>query len=136
MDEEADEIISRIRLEEGNTEFWKRRFLAEGLYDNAEKTLDGDELEAVDDELADELDDDAVDVEAKDVEDDEEADEEEEEVDQTETEVADVQRVKEKEAEAKKKPLQMIGVQLLKDSGHVTTKSKRSRRNISRMVEV
>uniref|UniRef100_A0A803KNN5 SAP domain-containing protein n=1 Tax=Chenopodium quinoa TaxID=63459 RepID=A0A803KNN5_CHEQI len=35
VDEEVDELISRIKLEEGNTEFWKRRFLGERvIYDN------------------------------------------------------------------------------------------------------
>ncbi|GLT66485.1 hypothetical protein SLA2020_388470 [Shorea laevis] len=64
---------------------------------------------------------DDVDVEdvAKEVEDDE-ADEEE--VEQTESQDGD--RVKDKEVEAKK-PLQMIGVQLLKDSDQTTTSSKR-----------
>lgn len=76
---------------------------------------------------------DDVDVEdgTKEVEDDE-ADEEE--VEQTESQ--DGERVKEKEVEAKK-PLQMIGVQLLKDSDQTTTSSKKSRRRASRMsVEV
>ncbi|KAG9138904.1 hypothetical protein Leryth_007532 [Lithospermum erythrorhizon] len=31
MDEELDELISRIKLHEGDTEFWRRRFLGEGL---------------------------------------------------------------------------------------------------------
>ncbi|KAL5835222.1 hypothetical protein ACOSQ3_014794 [Xanthoceras sorbifolium] len=133
VDEELDELILRIKLEEGNTEFWKRRFLGEGLNDNPDKPedvdVDVDELE-----LADELDDDAVDVEdvAKDVEDDE-ADEEEE-VEQTETESRDAERIKEKEVRAKK-PLQMIGVQLLKDIDQAPTTSERSRRRSSRMVE-
>lgn len=83
-------------------------------------------------ELSDVLDDDVTDVEyaAK----DEEADEEEE-VEQTEPESQDVDRVKEKLVEAKK-PLQMIGVQLLKDSDQTTTTSKRSMKRSSRMVEV
>lgn len=76
---------------------------------------------------------DDVDVEdvAKEVEDDE-ADEEE--VEQTESQDGD--RVKDKEVEAKK-PLQMIGVQLLKDSDQTTTSSKKTRRRSSRIsVEV
>lgn len=87
-------------------------------------------------ELSDVLDDDVTDVEyvAKDEEADEEADEEEE-VEQAEPESQDVDRVKEKLVEAKK-PLQMIGVQLLKDSDQTTTTSKRSMKRSSRMVEV
>ncbi|KAJ0079901.1 hypothetical protein Patl1_23068 [Pistacia atlantica] len=129
VDEELDELISRIKLEEGNTEFWKRRFLGEGLNDDHDKTMDMNESE-----LPDELDDDVIDVEdaAKEVEDDE-ADEDEE-VEQPETESQEVDRVKEKEVEAKN-PLQMIGVQLLKDSDEATTTSKRSSRKMSKMVE-
>ncbi|PPS14421.1 hypothetical protein GOBAR_AA06153 [Gossypium barbadense] len=94
VDEELDELISRIKLEEGNTEFWKRRFLGEGLNVNQVKLIDEDESEAADDEL------------------------DESDVD--------------KEVEAKK-PLQMIGVQLLKDSDQTTTRSKKSRRRSSRV---
>ncbi|GAV69752.1 SAP domain-containing protein/PPR_3 domain-containing protein [Cephalotus follicularis] len=129
VDEELDELISRIKLEEGNTEFWKRRFLGEGLK--------GDHVEPMDianSELSDELDDDdddddAVEDVAEEVEDDE-ADETEE-AEQTESQ--DGERVKDKEVEAKK-PLQMIGVQLLKDSDQITTTSKKSRRKLSRMA--
>lgn len=69
----------------------------------------------------------------KEVEDDE-ADEEEEEVEQIESQ--DGERVKDKEVEGKK-PLQMIGVQLLKDSDQRTTSSKKSKKKASRLsVEV
>ncbi|ONI05067.1 hypothetical protein PRUPE_6G354700 [Prunus persica] len=40
VDEEIDELISRIKLEEGNTEFWKRRFLGEGFSSDQEKAVD------------------------------------------------------------------------------------------------
>eukprot|EP00257_Ricinus_communis_P026211 XP_025013625.1 uncharacterized protein LOC8258675 isoform X2 [Ricinus communis] len=130
VDEELDEIISRIKLEEGNTEFWKRRFLGEGL--------NGSNLQPMSvakSELPDVLDDvDAIEDADKEVE-DEEADDEEEaeaEVEVEQTENQDVDRVvKEKEVEAKK-PLQMIGVQLLKDSDHLTTRSKKSKRRSAR----
>lgn len=122
-----DELISRIKLEEGNTEFWKRRFLGEGFSDDHEKPLDMSKLEP-----PDVLDDADVEDAAKEVEDDET--DEEEDVDQTESQDGD--RVKEKGVEAKK-PLQMIGVQLLKDSDQTTTSSKKSRRRSSRIsVEV
>ncbi|XP_056166009.1 uncharacterized protein LOC115692631 [Syzygium oleosum] len=121
VDEELDELISRIKLEEGNTEFWKRRFLGEGMDRSQGKTIEVEQVEVSD--LLDDVD--AV----KDVE-DEEGDEEEE-VEQTETESPDGERVKDKEAEAKK-PLQMIGVQLLKDSDQTTTTTKKSRRRASR----
>ncbi|KAG7970283.1 hypothetical protein I3843_07G075100 [Carya illinoinensis] len=122
VDEELDELISRIKLHEGNTEFWKRRFLGEGFNGDHGKPLKKEELEPTD--VMDDVD---VEDGTKEVEDDE-ADEEE--VEQTESQ--DGERVKEKEVEAKK-PLQMIGVQLLKDSDQTTTSSKKSRRRASRM---
>lgn len=125
VDEELDELISRIRLEEGNTEFWKSRFLGEDLNGDRSKPTD---IEITN--LPDILDDaDGVDDVAKEGEEDE-ADEEEEEVEQTETQVGD--RAKDKEVEAVK-PLQMIGVQLLKDSDQAPTTSRKSRRKISRL---
>uniref|UniRef100_A0A5B7C947 SAP domain-containing protein n=1 Tax=Davidia involucrata TaxID=16924 RepID=A0A5B7C947_DAVIN len=125
IDEELDELISRIKLEEGNTEFWRHRFLGEGL--NGDH---GKHVNVKISDLTDVLDDaDVVEDVAKEVEDDE-ADEEEEEVEQTENQVGD--RVKDKEVEAAK-PLQMIGVQLLKDSDQTTTTSRKSRRRISRI---
>ncbi|KAK4596697.1 hypothetical protein RGQ29_014647 [Quercus rubra] len=123
VDEELDELISRIKLEEGNTEFWKRRFLGEGFSDDHEKPLDMSKLEP-----PDVLDDADVEDAAKEVEDDET--DEEEDVDQTESQDGD--RVKDKGVETKK-PLQMIGVQLLKDSDQTTTSSKKSRRRSSRI---
>lgn len=122
VDEELDELISRIKLQEGNTEFWKRRFLGEGINGDHGKPLDTGKLEP-----PPVLEDDDVEDVAKEVEDDE-ADEEE--VEQTESQDGD--RVKDKEVEAKK-PLQMIGVQLLKDSDQTTSSSKKSRRRASRV---
>ena len=40
VDEELDALISHIKLEEGNTEFWKRRFLGEGLNGDQEMPTD------------------------------------------------------------------------------------------------
>ncbi|KNA04151.1 hypothetical protein SOVF_202260 [Spinacia oleracea] len=134
VDEELDELISRIKLEEGNTEFWKRRFLGERvIYDNM-KPMDGQESEP--EETMDDAD--IVDDGTKEVEEDEADDEEEEaevevEVEQTEGQEDLVDRVKDKEVEAKK-PLQMIGVQLLKDGDQPTT-SKKSRRRARRAAE-
>ncbi|EXB93125.1 Pentatricopeptide repeat-containing protein [Morus notabilis] len=141
VDEDLDELISRIKLQEGNTEFWKRRFLGEGLNgDNGNSTSMGRA------EFADvDVDADIVEDSAKEVEDDEadaddndEEEEEEEEVEEVDvveqTESQDAERVKEKQVAAKK-PLQMIGVQLLKDSDETTPSSKKSRRRASRVVE-
>lgn len=128
MDEELDELISRIKLEEGNTEFWRRRFLGEGLNGDHGKSMDVIELEPL--EVLDDVD--GVEDVIKEVEDDE-ADEEEEEAEQTESQAGD--RVKDKEVEAAK-PLQMIGVQLLKDSDQTTSTSKKSRRKSRTSVEV
>ncbi|WCJ43716.1 plastid transcriptionally active 3 [Euphorbia peplus] len=135
VDEELDELISRIKLHEGDTEFWKRRFLGEGMNDNHVNPMNMGESEDV-------LDDDVIDIELeKDVE-DEEADEEDEgegegevEVEVEQTESQDGERVvKVKEVEAKK-PLQMIGVQLLKDSLQTPARSKKSRRRARASVE-
>ncbi|XP_010674224.1 uncharacterized protein LOC104890433 isoform X2 [Beta vulgaris subsp. vulgaris] len=128
VDEEVDELISRIKLEEGNTEYWKRRFLGEQLiYDNM-KPMDGQKLEPgyiMDDA---EIEDDT----AKEIEDDEADDEEEVEaeveVEQSESQEGLVDRVKHKEVDAKK-PLQMIGIQLLKDADQPTTSKKSTSRS-------
>ncbi|KAL0313789.1 UNVERIFIED_CONTAM: hypothetical protein Scaly_2901400 [Sesamum calycinum] len=125
VDEELDELISRIKLEEGNTEFWRRRFLGEGLNENHNKPLEVEDYDVLD--VSDDADvgDDVV----KEAEDDE-VDEEDEEVEQNESQVGD--RVKDKEAEATKPP-QMIGVQLLKDSEHSTSSSRKSKKKSSRV---
>ncbi|XP_077227574.1 plastid transcriptionally active 3 isoform X2 [Tasmannia lanceolata] len=128
VDEELDELISRIKLEDGNTEFWKRRFLGEGLND-----AHSQHTNIEDSNLPDMLDDaDVAEDTTKEGEDDE-TDEEEEEVEQAESQVED--RVKEKEVEAvKPQHLQMIGVQLLKDSDQTTGTSRKSRRRSSRVA--
>ncbi|KAL0302973.1 UNVERIFIED_CONTAM: hypothetical protein Sradi_6165400 [Sesamum radiatum] len=125
VDEELDELISRIKLEEGNTEFWRRRFLGEGLNENHNKPLEVEDYDVLD--VSDDADvgDDVV----KEGEDDE-VDDEDDEVEQNESQVGD--RVKDKEAEATKPP-QMIGVQLLKDSEHSTSSSRKSKEKSSRV---
>ncbi|KAK6156423.1 hypothetical protein DH2020_010671 [Rehmannia glutinosa] len=124
VDEDLDELISRIKLHEGNTEFWRRRFLGEDLNENHSKPLEVEDFDVLD--VSDDADvgDDVV----KEAEDDE-VDEEEEEVEQTEIQVGD--RVKDKEVEAAKPP-QMIGVQLLKDSDQSTSSSRKSKKKSSR----
>ncbi|KAF9661089.1 hypothetical protein SADUNF_Sadunf19G0031500 [Salix dunnii] len=138
VDEEVDELISRIQLHEGDTEFWRRRFLGEGFNGNHVKPVDmeaselPDELDEDEDDDDDDDDDDIEDV-AKEVE-DEEADEEGGVEVEEQTESQDAERiVKAKEAEAKK-PLQMIGVQLLKDSDQTTRMSKKSKRRAARLA--
>ncbi|KAJ8616823.1 hypothetical protein MRB53_036195 [Persea americana] len=133
VDEELDELISRIQLHEGDTEFWKRRFLGEGLNDvhgnhanTGESKLpdilgDADVVEDISKEVEDEVDDD----------DEEEEEEEAEEVEQTETE-SPAEVVKEKEVKAAAPP-QMIGVQLLKDSDQTTSRLRKSRRRAARV---
>lgn len=96
-----------------------------------------DDADAVEDSIK-EVEDDEAEAEAE-VDDDEEEEDEEEEVEEPDvveqTESQDAERVKEKQVQAKK-PLQMIGVQLLKDSNLTTTSSKKSRRRASRFVDV
>ncbi|KAE9589658.1 putative transcription regulator SAP family [Lupinus albus] len=136
VDEEVDALISRIQLHEGDTEFWKRRFLGEDITSNNGNPMDVGKLEA--DEVSDDLD--AVEDAAKEVEDDEaDDDEDDEEVEQVEEGVEpadsqDVDRVKQKEVEAKK-PLQMIGVQLLKDSNQPTSSKKYKKTSRRLLVE-
>ncbi|XP_015882069.1 uncharacterized protein LOC107417923 [Ziziphus jujuba] len=144
VDEELDELISRIKLHEGDTEFWKRRFLGEGLNGDHGKPMDIGNSEPMDmlndvdsvkdaakDVEDDEADDDDDDDDVDDDDDDEEEEEVEVAVEAEQTESQDVERVKNKEVEAKK-PLQMIGIQLLKDSDQTTSTSKKSRRRSSR----
>ncbi|KZV44527.1 hypothetical protein F511_24944 [Dorcoceras hygrometricum] len=124
IDEELDELISRIKLEEGNTEFWRRRFLGEGLNENHSNPVEVTDFEVLDVlEDADSSDDVGKEAEDDDVD-------EEEEVEITEIQVGE--RVKDKEVEAAKPP-QMIGVQLLKDSDPTTSSSRKSRRRSSRV---
>ncbi|KAJ4968077.1 hypothetical protein NE237_014778 [Protea cynaroides] len=134
VDEELDELISRIKLQEGNTELWRRRFLGEGINGDHGKQTELENLEfedMLDD--ADASDDaDAVEDDVTKEAEDEEVDEEEEEVGQTEdNQVGD--RVKVKEVEAAKPP-QMIGVQLLKDTDETTATSSKSKKKVSRRV--
>lgn len=55
MDEYLEELISRIKLQDGNTEFWKSRFMGESTNGNTEKAIetedeDDDDIKALDDE--------------------------------------------------------------------------------------
>ena len=125
-------------MHEGDTEFWRRRFLGEGFNGNHVKPVDMEASE-LPDELDEDEDDDDVDDDddiedvAKEVE-DEEADEEGGVEVEEQSESQDAERiVKAKEAEAKK-PLQMIGVQLLKDSDQTSRMSKKSRRRAARLA--
>lgn len=137
VDEELEELISRIELQDGNTEFWKRRFLGnldevqeakDEVHENIEVDED-DEDDEVDE--ADEEDDGAIAGDATKESEDDEVDEEEEEVEQTVTQVEDTAKAKKVE---KSQPPQMIGVQLLKDSEETSTVTKRSRRKLSRVA--
>jgi len=128
-------LISRIKLQEGNTEFWKRRFLGEGLTGDQEITIDAGKSDVS--EVPDDID--AIEDAAKDVEDDE-VDEEEEEAEQIEEEVEpaenqDVDRIKVKKVESNK-PLQMIGVQLFKDSDQPITRSKKFKKSTKVQAQV
>ncbi|PON45988.1 SAP domain containing protein [Parasponia andersonii] len=142
VDEELDELISQIQLHEGDTEFWKRRFLGEGLNSDNGNSIDVksetedvlDDADTVEDSNKEVEDDEADETDADDDEEEEDEEEEVEEADVVEqTESQDAETVKVKQAEAQK-PVQMIGVQLLKDSDQ-TTPSKKSRRKASRIVE-
>lgn len=121
-----EELISRIKLHDGNTEFWKHRFLGEGLKEIRDEEDKVDEADEADEEGDGDVIEDAI----KEAEDDE-MDEDEEEVEQSGTPVEDVAKVKKV---IKSQPPQMIGVQLLKDSEEASTATKKSRRKIGRMV--
>lgn len=121
-----EELISRIKLHDGNTEFWKHRFLGHGL----EEIRDEEDKVDEEDEPDEEGDGDVIEDATKEAEDDE-MDEEEEEVEQAGTPVEDVAKVKKVQ---KSQPPQMIGVQLLKDSEDASAATKKSQRKIGRMV--
>ncbi|EPS69040.1 hypothetical protein M569_05728, partial [Genlisea aurea] len=137
VDEELDGLIGRIKTEEGNTEFWKRRFLGEdvnGIQSSPLKTEYIDDAYVIDDDADTDYAEDVAAVE------DDEVDEEEEEIEQPESqpETGDRVIIKDKEDNPSKPPL-MIGVQLLKDSGESTTTSsskKSPRRSTRKYVEV
>ncbi|CAN1271344.1 Pentatricopeptide repeat-containing protein At1g12620 [Linum perenne] len=124
VNEELDELISRIKLQDGNTEFWRRRFLAEGVNTDEAKTIDVDGSEAV--EVSDEVDV-ADDVSGEDTED--EGEEVEVEVEETKNQNADTV-VKQKEVDDAKHPLQMMGIQLLMDSIEENLPSKKLKKRV------
>src|SRR3954470_24872397 len=98
LDEELDALISRIKLQEGNTEYWKRRFLGEGLPGAQGNAVIEDTSESPD--VQDYID--VAEDDAKEAEDDEADDDDDEEVEQAEEEVEpnenqDVERIKENE---------------------------------------
>ncbi|KAI3797587.1 hypothetical protein L1987_32846 [Smallanthus sonchifolius] len=123
IDEEVQELVSRVRLEEGNTEFWRRRFLGEGL--EAELGIPT----AIEVEASDVSDNPEEDVNKQQV-DDEEADKEV--VEPTEIQAGDTEVVKDKEVAAN--PLQMIGVQLFKGPDTTPAKSKKSVKRLARIA--
>ena len=102
-------MISRIKLEDGNTEFWKRRFLGETRNHLCEE--DSKEDPDFDDELDEDDDDDDDDDSAKEADEDEIVDEV---IDRMENQAGD-DETKDKPAKGPNQHLQMIGVQLLKD---------------------
>ncbi|KAG0452889.1 hypothetical protein HPP92_025553 [Vanilla planifolia] len=130
VDEDLEELISRIKLEDGNTEFWKHRFLGEGFKDIDDKDDDVDE-ENKDDKADEEDDGDPIEDAMKESEDGE-VDEEDDGVEQTENQ-ADL--AKPKKVERTKVP-QMIGVQLLKDSEVTSTRAKKSRRKPAQVIKL
>jgi hypothetical protein len=123
VDEGLDELMSRIKLEDGNTEFWKRRFLGETRNHLCEEVSNEE-----DQELDDELDDDE---EEEDDDDDDSTKEPEEEIDDEEAvEPTESQAGDETKGKSIKGPiqhLQMIGVQLLKDLEKTPVSSKKKR---------
>ncbi|KAG2537707.1 hypothetical protein PVAP13_9NG267200 [Panicum virgatum] len=122
VDEGLYELISRIKPEDGNTEFWKRRFLGETRNYLCEEDSN-EEDQDLDDELDDDEDDDD-DESTKEAEEDEIDDEEA--VEQTENQDGD--ETKDKPAKGPNQHLQMIGVQLLKDLEKTPVSSKKSKR--------
>ncbi|KAL0912781.1 hypothetical protein M5K25_016184 [Dendrobium thyrsiflorum] len=129
VDEDLEELVSRIKLQDGNTEFWKHRFLGEGLKEVHDEEDEVDEDAEIDD--ADEEGDGDVTEDATKEAEDDEIYEEEDEVEQTVTQAEDATKVKKVK---KFQPPQMIGVQLLKDSEETATATKQSRRKLGRML--
>lgn len=125
IDEEIQELVSRVRLEEGNTEFWRRRFLGECLEPELGKPT------AIEVEASEVSDNPEVSDDVTKQGDDDEADKEEV-VEQTEIQAADTEAVKDKEVAAN--PLQMIGVQLFKGPDTAPAKSKKSAKKLARIA--
>ncbi|XP_024986849.1 uncharacterized protein LOC112522025 isoform X1 [Cynara cardunculus var. scolymus] len=125
IDEEVEALVSRVRLEEGNTEFWRRRFLGEGLDAEYGKST------AIEIEVSDVSDDPDGSEDVTKQGDDDEADKEEV-LEQTESQSGDTEVVKDKEAVAAN-PLQMIGVQLFKGDS-TPARSKKSQKRLSRIA--
>ncbi|XP_021306804.1 uncharacterized protein LOC8059268 isoform X2 [Sorghum bicolor] len=123
VDQGLDELISRIKPEDGNTEFWKRRFLGETRNYLCEEDSKEDDQD-LDDELEDDDDDDEDDDES--VKEAEDEIDDEEVVEQTENQVGD--ETKDKPAKGPNHHLQMIGVQLLKDLEKTPVSSKKLKR--------
>ncbi|KAG7575950.1 SAP domain superfamily [Arabidopsis thaliana x Arabidopsis arenosa] len=141
VDEEVDNLICRIKLHEGDTEFWKCRFLGEGLIETSveskettESVVTGESEKAIEDisKEADNDEDDDEEEQEGDEDDDETEEEEEVVVAETENRAEGEDLVKNKAADAKKH-LQMIGVQLLKESDEANRTKKRGKR-ASRMT--
>ncbi|XP_020591404.1 uncharacterized protein LOC110032198 [Phalaenopsis equestris] len=128
VDEDLEELISRIKLQDGNTEYWRQRFLGEGLKEVHDEEEEDEENDV--DDADEEGDGDAIEDATKETE-DEEMDEEEDEVEQTGTHVEEAAKVKQ---DKKSKPPQMIGVQLLKDSAETSTSTKKTQRKLGRTV--
>lgn len=145
VDEEVDELICRIKLHEGDTEFWKRRFLGEGLIETTADSIETDESVAAGgpenktEDVAKGADDDEDDDEEEEQEGDEDDDENEEEeevvVAEPENRAEGEDLVKNKAADAKRH-LQMIGVQLLKESDEANRTKKRGKRASRMTLEV
>lgn len=93
-------LIARVRLEDGNTEFWRRRFLGECLEPELQRSTDI-EVEA---RNVSDVNTDAAEDSGKQV-DDYEA-EKEEVMEQTEIQAGDTEAIKDKETA--ENPLQMI----------------------------
>ncbi|KAJ9542471.1 hypothetical protein OSB04_028977 [Centaurea solstitialis] len=125
IDEEVEELVSRVRLEEGNTEFWRRRFLGECLDAEYGKSA------TIEVEASDVSDDPDGSEDATKQADDDEADKEEA-LEQTEGQSGDTEVVKDKEAVAAN-PLQMIGVQLFKGD-NTPARSKKSQKRLARIA--
>ncbi|KAJ1693952.1 hypothetical protein LUZ63_010650 [Rhynchospora breviuscula] len=136
VDEYLEELISRIKLQDGNTEFWRSRFMGEGTNGNTEKEIEtedeDDDIKALNNEDDDATEEEDEDTEEKEVEEDDLDTEAEAEI----VEEADESQMvgKEKDDVGGGPPQEMIGLQLLKDWDE-SPSSKKSSKKLSRVYE-
>jgi hypothetical protein len=128
----VEELISRIKLHDGDTEFWRSRFMGESTTGDTKKAIEtedeDDNIKAVEDEDDDtEEEDEGKEGEEDDL--DTEEEEPEAEVENVEDDADDIQQVSKEEDDIEGgRPPELIGSQLLKDWEETFFRKKSSKK--------